>query len=40
MCTQGNFAKLSDGCIIEDNAFVPPAAVVPPFSVYGGAPGA
>jgi len=37
---QGNFAKLSDGCIIEDNAFVPPAAVVPPFAVYGGAPGA
>ena len=38
-CPQGNFAVLRDCCVIEDGAFVPPNAMVPSFTVYGGRPG-
>ena len=38
--TQGRRCVLKDCCRIEDGAVLPPDTVVPPFTIFGGNPGA
>lgn len=35
---KGKGSVLKDCCLIEDNTFLPPDTIVPPFTVFSGSP--